>query len=366
MAYERPPPHFGGALPRQPMSFRERVLFQFRSKENLDHIADAFRKVFPPEPGSELISSKLSFLLHTLPEAAYQYGTTYGQGGALLDSDPLAMRGSSSRSGNLLEELKHLNQAFFQQRIREVSARSEIAGTSVARTGGGPNAPVSDEPLFYQMFVNDSLRPPGNEHLNDPGPLWRLDEDRAFASQHDANPSVPEEDHAWSAGQKHRTAEQALAEYYGEETPLFSTFSEPGNALPLPPAELAARTQTAMTGQGPVTTRSELTRANQKESVCGWDGLFQGRPGLARLMEGSSGARFERREGIPYWQRAGHRAQLYTSRWQSSTDGGDVDETLGNGSSEFGGERAGHVRRWNMDRLRHPRGESYMRLGPQN
>jgi hypothetical protein len=40
----------------------------------------------------------------------------------------------------------------------------------------------------------------------------------------------------------------------------------------------------------------------------------------------------------------------------------DIEETLGSASRELGAP----VRRWDMDRLRHPRGQEYRRFGPRS
>lgn len=331
--------------PHQPLSFRERALLQFRSPQNQAYIANAFRRHFSA-PGQR---HQLSFLLKTLPSAVAEYGTTYGQGGAILDSDPLGIRGSAGRSGNLIEELQHLNRVFFHQRVQEADAyRDRAERTQTGYRPGKTSDP--DEPLFYQMFYADSIRPEGHEGLNDGGALWALNEDRT--PFHD--PSVAPEDQAWSHGEATRSAEDLMDEYYGSETPIWS----------------ACGSGCAPSQQPP--TNHQLAGG---KSVCGWDSLFEQRRstidyealraqsrapgGLTErdIMQMSNPGRASRYEKIPVWQKGGHRADVLAGR-------DDASETLGMGSEEFGGERTGHVRGWDMSRLRHPRGESYARLGP--
>lgn len=315
------------AAPRQPLPFRERVLRQFLSSENLEHIAAAFRTACGP--GDEA-RPRLAFLLKTLPDAAYRFARGEGRGGALLDTDPLAERGRVGRGGNFVEEIQHLNRSFFAERMRTAAGRPEL-NPAVARTLGGPGAPVDNEPLFYQMFVADSLRPPGLEGLNGAGPLWAHHEDRAYASELDGEPSedphVPPEDRAWSAGDAYRTPEMALAQYYGEETPLFNTFSEPGAALPLEQSQRGARLPGGRVATVGGVARGRAVEAGRAGSVCGWDGFFA-RPDAAEVSplealyaqaaggnEGSGGARYQRRNGIPVWQKGGRRSEAVTGRW---------------------------------------------------
>ena len=454
---------------RHPTSFRERVLAEFRSPRNVDHIVQAIRRVFPE-------GSQRTEAIQSLFMAMVEYGSTYGHGGVLVDSDPLGLRGAATGGGNLLEELQHLNQAFFQQHIRHTMESGRTAGVPLARGGSnpaamtsGPGAPTEGEPLFYRMFEADSLRPPGLENLNGPGPLWELPENQGASSMLSAAgvrgpptygsrcvmpgearpvptaathhegfavapvpgvhegfatmpvPGVAKEDMPWRAStQPYVSAETAAAEYYGHETPISAAmgFDSPihlaetraPGASGMNVADAAARV--AATGGQPLPGAP-----GGPPSKCGYDGFFQprrGNGGLAGMMEDAArranlngdaaaaallsgnAARFERREQIPYWQRAGHNPTLYTGRWQSHKgmapggehsgrqrgtlserdwrksgareqywDTGDMEETLGSGSAEFGGGLESHVRGWDMDRLRHPRGESYMRFGPR-
>ena len=435
--------------PRQRLSFRERVLLQFRAPENQRYIAAAFAYACRPggarTPAGE---ARLAALLAAQERAVDVFASTYGQGGALLDSDPLAIRGSAARGGNLLEELRALNQAFFQERMRAVEydgapSRDPLTGAA-SQVGAG-------EPLFYRMFEADSLRPPGLEDLNGPGPTWALDEDQAhlsllqaqtrgapvfaaaaprpggggvegfagrpaglpapaappdgaaaadFAATYD--PSVPASDRGWRAGAP-RTPEQAVAEYFGEDSPFAETMGLAGawGTGVAPNAVDRAGTYVATPGPaGPVVTNMQADAAARERALAGALPAMAG--GRCRTAEettamvlknelGGAAGRYQRREGIPLWQQAGHRAQLYTARWQSvgaweparwqagggaaagflnppadpvSDKTGDTDETLGSGSAEYGGERESPVYRMDMSRFRQPQGETYLTYGP--
>jgi len=396
------------AVPRTPLSFRERVLREFRSAENLRHLADAFRRAAGDPRTSGVAAARLGYVMRSLPETVDQFASLSGRGAELIGSDPLAARGSASRSSNVVEELQHLNRTFFHQRMRAAQTLVEAADGGrrvVARTGGGPAAPVDNEPLYYRMFVADSLRPPGLEGLNGPGPGYELLEDQAAlsvagaraaappdgvsdalwnaAAFDDYDPSRPLDDYAWGGGDARRSADDAVAEYYGSDNPLHNAM---GDSDPrLWDAERAVRD-----GSGrPVTTMDAAARVRRPPSdpKCGWGGLFE-EPGDGDSIDSivaavdaqqhgnafpASAGRYQRRPGIPFWQKQGRRVQAVFGRWQSADPGaspqmagGDLEETLGSGSAEFGGEREAQVRGWDMDRLREPRGESYMQLGPRH
>lgn len=364
---------------------------QFNSPANQKYIAQALAQAFAG-PENQV---RQRFALQSLAEVMYRFGSTHGPGGMLVDGDPLAMRGSVSRGSNLIEELQHLNRAFYHQRVQSVSSRPELDTPGYRRTiataSGGPgrDAIAGDEPLFYRMFEADSLRPPGLEHLNGPGPLWKSLEDQGARSVLDEeyNPSVALEDHHWSHASAGRTAEQAVAEYYGEDSAFaaamgpaaassFSVHGEDGYYDPVSDTTRRVRLEEAARTSSSGRTTMQAAEA-QRQSVCGWDGLLESRTdgsALQRLL-GTSGSagRFQRRERIPYWQRGGRRDQLLTSRWQSADGGpgaedasaGDLEETLGSGSLEFGGERTNPVHRMDMSRLRNPYGESFTSVGPR-
>jgi len=246
------------------------------------------------------------------------------------------------------------------------------------------------------MFVSDSLRPPGLENLNGPGPLWEHYEDQAALSASQANathpsvvesfnPSMPAADHAWSPGAEHRTPEQLVAEYYGGETPIHNAVGDVQTPHALEIGVQKANGQVFTGYDVSAAAHGDDQRPATGASVCGWDSFYADRSkprGLAKLMHEALGTdgtraalaahtnkaalRFQRRDRIPEWQQTGRRNELLTGRWQSAepgADSGDVEETLGSGSAEFGGERENLVRGYDMRRLTHPRGESYTKYG---
>ena len=366
---------------RQPQRFRERVLAQFRTPQNTAYLAQELEKHLAPGRARDaLMSQHLAVVM--------RFASTHGQGGVYLDDDPLAQRGRQRRGADIWEEVRRLNAAFLTQRIR--AAREEFE-KNARRQNAGPVRPLldeaeDDEPLSYRMFVADSLRPPGLENLNGPGPLWALNEDQFARSRAGPGPlerarvgaqtivpppGVAAADMPWGDGKASRTPEQAVAEYYGTADPTGQANSS---------VLLAAETA----GFIPRGTEGMQGRAYD---VNGDYTAFD--RGLGKKF---AGTRFERRTEIPRWQRAGHRAQLYTSRsWRepgagefgkwSRSDGqplerawnpfsqdsqvvGDTDETLGSGSDEWGGNMVGQVRGWDMRRLRNPQGEQYRTQGP--
>jgi len=173
------------------------------------------------------------------------------------------------------------------------------------------------------------LRPPGLEHLNSPGPLYALNEDQAvwkrskepehFLQKNKSQPmEVPTDiflygtdDAPWSQGRSTRTAEDAIAEYWGENHEVTST--------------------------QPFQKQKNLGYAHQGNSAS-WDNAW----------EENGGSRFMRYESIPFWQQGGRQGIDY-----------DIEETLGTESKELDG----HVRRWDMDRVTLPRGQEYKRYG---
>jgi hypothetical protein len=204
-----------------------------------------------------------------------------------------------------------------------------------------------------RMFVSDSLRPPGLEHLNTPGPLYALREDQStwvpgsntlirgtesrnirvargregFASRRGRAPAAPtgdadvtpadmylydEGDAPWSRGQPNRTPEQAVAEYWGDNW----TVSETTTGAP-----------------------EQMGQAYGGTYAWGTDWSENG------------GTRFQRFESIPFWQRGGREGYDY-----------DIEETLGTA----GREMDNHVRRWDLSKLRDPRGQDYRRYGARS
>jgi hypothetical protein len=305
---------------RTPVRFRDRVLAQFRSPQNLAYLRDLFARRVPAGP-------LRSFTLATLHDALLEYSGGEGRALEVLASDPVAQRGALRPAVGLWDEVRRLNRAFYEDRLAFLREQAHNIERRAPRDGVSED----DEPYHMRMFVSDSLRPPGLEHLNTPGPLYALREDQstwtprqrrerfaaAAASREDPDTSADiflygEADAPWSRGNPNRTPEQAVAEYWGDDR----TASETMTGAP----ELMGQ------AYGEASAWGDAWREN-------------------------GGTRFMRRETIPFWQQGGREGYDY-----------DIEETLGTASRELDG----HVRRWDMDRVRDPRGQEYRRYGPRS
>ena len=210
-----------------------------------------------------------------------------------------------------------------------------------------------DEPYEMRAYIADSYRPPGLEYLNDAGPAYELLEDRStwirdtpmnspfnapkkvhwgdqksnqdqksnfqtsnnqdqknseneliteFTSM-DVNDDIP-----WSTGNPNRSAEQAIAEYWGDNKVSSDTI--------IGSTEFAGVTNGDMTAWG----------ANWKRN---------------------GGSAFMRYKTIPFWQKGGREGMDYY-----------LDEGIG---GMFDTDT--HVRGWNMDKLTKPKGQNYIAYG---
>lgn len=309
---------------RTPERFRERVLTQFRSPQNIRYLAGFFAKKIPPSRSRE-------FVLDTLVDAIY----SYEQAEDLIYSDPLAERGDLRPALNFWSEVRRLNRAFYESRMRLLRDKAAlIEGHKHGVERGRVASEYDDEPYHFRMFVADSLRPPGMEHFN-AEPWYGIEEDRTsqmrrpraekFSPQTPTDaeqfvatgpqplPGVDPDDWGWDRGDPHRTPEQAIAEYWGEGA-------------------------------------TESSRLGAQE-VGGYS--YGDRYSWGDKWRENGGTRFMRYESIPFWQ--------HTSRHLDTVER-DIEETLGNASRELDN----HVRRWDMTRLRNPRGEEYRRYGPRS
>lgn len=162
---------------RHPSYFRNKILLQFRSKENIDFLRNFFIKNIKP-------SASKDSLLKNLEDAMLSFSRSDGRALDILASDPIVSR---SEKLSLWRELRRLNHAFYEDHIN-ISQSAK-------------------EPYHVSMFVADSLRPPGLEHLN---------------GRHDGV-SMNDDDEPWSAGNPHRSTEMAMAEYWGENNVASTT-----------------------------------------------------------------------------------------------------------------------------------------------
>ena len=327
---------------RTPERFRERVRTIFRSRNNISYLKRLFARTLPKGRLKE-------FALDTL----YDTVISFGQFEDLIYSDPLAQRGDLRPTLGLWSEVRRLNRALYEYRMKFIRDNASlIEGVT------GDGLYDDNEPYHYRMFVADSLRPPGLEKLNNTGPLYGIREDttafveKPYSQYRNPAPALPKgfrsrrrsnrtrresftpnresppsnknnygepivgaspEDWAWENGDPNRTAEQAVAEYWGE-----GQVASDYNETALGSMEIGGKTH------GEVYAEGDNWREN-------------------------GGTRFMRYPTIPFWQNLSHRGGYDY----------DIEETLGSGSRELDN----HVRRWDMSRLRHPRGEENRRYG---
>lgn len=371
-----------GEAARTPERFRSRVLAQFRSPENLGYLRGLFAATAP--------AGKLrAFAVETAEDAALAFSCTQDRALDVLASDPLARRGYARRAGDFWAELRRLNRAFYDSRMRGLALDAATIDPQARRDG------VADasEDYAFSMFTADSLRPPGLERLNAPGPSWALREDQStwepaelarsgragpapadrrrppcqtraprfapdrpgregFAGtpaqmaqvvrraggglpvawgtltaarypQDDVSvaqlgagarraPGGEGEEDAWDDGNPNRSAEEALAEYYGD-------------------GQVESRTQLG--------AKEQVGRSYG--SLFAWGDAWQE----------NGGSRLMRYESIPFWRKGGHEGYDY-----------DIEEDLGTQMRETGNP----VRRWPMDRMRRAAGQEYRTLGPRS
>ena len=289
----------GQEAARAPAPFRDRVLAQFQSPQNLSYLSGLFARQVPAGPLRD-------FTLATLQDALLQYSGGAGRALELLASDPIARRGALRPAVGLWDEVRRLNRAFYEDRLAFLREQAHTIERGAPRDGVSED----DEPYHMRMFISDSLRPPGLEGLNLVAPLYDLLEDQALAAagggaggckDRFAGGTGPAEvylygDAPWSRGNPNRTPEQALAEYWGDD-------------------------------RAPTGASAEARR----------EGLAYG--GERRYM---------RYDKPPFWQKGGREGYEL-----------DIEETLGPSPRELGTQ----VRRWDMSRLLDPRGQNYRRHG---
>jgi hypothetical protein len=350
---------------RTPIRFRDRVRAQFSSPQNLEYLHDLFNRRVPRGPLRE-------FTLATLHDAVLSFIEYEGRAFDVLTEDPIAQRGSNRPAVSLWSEIKRLNRVFYEDRLALLRDQAHIIENRAPRDGIAED----EEPYHMRMFISDSLRPPGLEHFNTPGPLWALREDQstweprprtggalgggagardggvggtsgpfgpprgrvpretfagsaparrgapprgarpdeAFAAHRRADPDVfmyGEDDSPWDIGDPNRTPEQAVAEYWGDSWTVSET-----------------------------TTGAPETMGKAYGATYGWGDTWAE----------NGGTRFQRFESIPYWQKGGREG--YEA---------DIEENLGTAARELDGQ----VRRFDMDKIRNPRGQEYRRYGPR-
>jgi hypothetical protein len=321
-----PGARLGAEGARTPFRFRDRVLAQFRSPGNLRYLRALLAGQLPR-------GHARAFVLSTLDDALFVFSEKEGRALDILLSDPVALRGRGRAAVSLWSEVRRLNLAFAVDRVRFANEQAAQLAPRPPRDGTS----ADDEPYHYRMLVSDSLRPPGLEHLNTPGPWFALREDQstwnrpaprraAGAAPGDRGrraargpPPAREAfsgrapaDLPWGRGALHSDPERAVAEYWSDTKAPADTAIGSSDAM--------GETYGAESAWGP-----------------GWPD--------------HGGGRFMRYEAPPFWQKGGREGYDY-----------DIEETLGVSARETGNP----VRRWDMDRLREPRGDEHRVLGPRS
>lgn len=312
---------------RAPPQFITRVLDTFRSERNISYLDGELKKLLGASAAS----------IRDTGDSVRDWGSNYGVGIEMLESDPSSRRGAKNNATELWAEVRRMNLAFLRHQVQILR---RVIPRGAPRDGR--NEMLSEGSFADQMFMADSLRPPGLEFLNGPGPAWQIEElqysrvpaevvdgrkdtwtsgasgasgasgkrqpppdstDRMFTS-------YAPEDAPWSRGNPNRTPEQALAEYMGDSY---------------------------------VSTETMLGAAQAKGA------LNLDLTGRGDNWQQNGGTRFMRYPEIPFWQKL-------------SREGADRDirETLGTQMKESGNQ----VRRWDMDKLRKNNGEQYREQTP--
>lgn len=148
---------------RTPKRFKERVQAGFRSRENINNLRKFFITNVPK-------GKLLTFLLDTLNNSVINFDV-YSE----TSFDREALRGQSRPAVSVRSEVERLNNKFIAQRMSFIRDFADTIDPIYPRDG------IVDDNESYgmRMFISDSLRPPGLEQLNGPGPLYELREDQA-------------------------------------------------------------------------------------------------------------------------------------------------------------------------------------------
>jgi hypothetical protein len=383
----------GREAARTPMRFRDRVVLAFRAPANIDYLRGLFARRVPPGPMRD-------FALDTLADSVYDYSNNFGRALEVLADDPYDRRGGVRPAVSLWGEVRRLNRVYYQERLdflREHAALLErVPMAGMHPEGLRDGISEDDEPYHYRMFTEDSLRPDGWAHLNGAGPLYAILEDQARNPNSRPDPRAPGPDPRATGRPAPRTEARPgmLREgFAGRPDPragarpgmLREGFaggvsnwpgSGPapapppggwghgflGEPKPEPPLWVPAFTESFLLGSpdAPWSDGNPLRTPEQAvfeywgddgksatEDGVAWEGSY-GDDSSWGNWGGSTGTRYMRYDRPPFWQKGGHDGYEL-----------DIDETLG----VLMRETDNPVRRWDLARLRDPRGQEYRRYG---
>lgn len=386
-------PDYGGA--RTPARARERVLALFAAPANVAYLRGVFARVVPAGPLRD-------HAVADLPDALAAFGRSYGPAGDLADSDPAAQRGGARPAVGFVAELRRLNLAFVTNRLRTLR---DLAPTITGRSDDGKWD--DSEPYHVRMFAADSLRPPGCEGLNGPGPAWEILEGQVARAETTPGFLPPKPGGCRAAGvpapryppgapygdvtharpppvdgfapRPWRFSEGGAR---GGDTPPHSTQggAPPCGARILPTtasAEAASRGRPGLALGGAAEYSADFDddypwsagdpdRTPEQAIAAYWG---EGRAGATALSSAAltGGLPTEGQlyaEGAGWWARGGTRFMRYPEIpfWQDLSARPyerDIDETLGTAPRELDSQ----VRRWGLDRVARPRGMDTRRHG---
>lgn len=357
---EQPQRRIQSETVRNPLRFQQRLIYQFNSQENYDYLFNLFEKTTN--------GNMREYLLKTLWSDMQMFVAGDGPFYDFTDSDNIANRAGLRSALDLWSEVRRLNLLFYNMKldylfkntngliIPEVQPNNWKYQAATKRPEDYQNLTPAirdgisedNEDYAMRMFISDSLQPPGLEYANGPGPNYELLEDqstwiRTKLIQPDGGPlsansnnsknnfvnspnsqqnasGFEEEDVSndvyddipWSVGNPNRSAEQAIAEYWGDNHVASDT--------------IIGSTEFAGIKNGDIFAWGPDWKKN-------------------------GGSSFMRYPTIPFWQQGG----------REGIDS-DIDETLGVGIFDSGN----HVRGWDMDKLNKPRGQDYPFFGIRN
>lgn len=141
-------------MARAPISRQEQIKNIFRSPENIQYLHGLFEEKIALKPFRLAAQKGLTMAVYN-----------FKQVDDLISSDPWARRGAARAAINLWSEVRRINLEFFNYRLKMLQDMGHLISHTLDD---------DDEPYHMRMFIADSLRPPGYEHLNATGPLYEI------------------------------------------------------------------------------------------------------------------------------------------------------------------------------------------------
>ena len=373
---EQPQRRIKSETVRNPLRFQQRLLNQFNSQENYDYLFHLFEKTtngsFQKYLLKMLWSDMQLFVAGDGP--FYDFTDSDNTANRISLRSAVDMWSEIKRLNLIFYQMQMQKNNIIGLQIPAPPQNNWKYQTKRPEDSQNLTYPIRDgisednEDYAMRMFISDSLQPPGLEYLNGPGPNYELLEDQStwirtvdiepengplsghfnslgnslgnssnnssnnssgnasssnnskkdkFVAKSDTEEEISNDvydDIPWSVGNPNRSAEQAIAEYWGDNHVSSDT----------------------------------IIGSTEFNGVKNGD-IFAWGPSWKQ----NGGSSFMRYPTIPFWQQGGREGIDY-----------DIDETLGVGI--FDSDT--HVRGWDMDKLTKPRGQDYpyygIRSGP--